>query len=401
MKKLFISVAALMLIVPMLADAQSRSRYWYSSEGRDGFTEEDWERYRDRRRQNDELREKIEELGSEIVRIIPVPVSGISLSSITPNFGDPRDGGARSHEGLDIMAPRGTEIISPTKAVVIRIGDGASSGLTVATANPGDETFVYMHLDSIKEDLEEGDEIEVGDVLGYVGNTGNASGGATHLHFEIRGEDREAKDPYPRLGGTITSIRSAPTQTTQASQTSSAGAYRDLELGMTGEDVRVLQKLLNTLGFLVAESGPGSPGNETTSFGPLTRDALAKFQAANGISPASGYFGPITRAFIANAGASAAASVPTQSVPASTPSSPGAVRDLTLEDTGADVTALQNLLISEGYSIPAGATGYFGSQTLSALAAYQSANGISPSAGYFGPLTRDKMKSQNLSGLWW
>lgn len=77
------------------------------------------------------------------------------------------------------------------------------------------------------------------------------------------------------------------------------------------------------------------------------------------------------------------------------------VRDLTLGATGADVTALQNLLIAQGHAIPAGATGYFGSQTRAALAAYQGAHGIVPAAGYFGPITRSQMKAAGLSGLWW
>lgn len=67
--------------------------------------------------------------------------------------------------------------------------------------------------------------------------------------------------------------------------------------------------------------------------------------------------------------------------------------DLTLGSTGAEVTALQSWLISKGYSIPAGATGYFGAQTQSALAAYQAASGISPASGYFGPITRAKVNA--------
>jgi peptidoglycan hydrolase-like protein with peptidoglycan-binding domain len=67
--------------------------------------------------------------------------------------------------------------------------------------------------------------------------------------------------------------------------------------------------------------------------------------------------------------------------------------DLTIGSSGAEVTALQNWLISKGYSIPAGATGYFGAQTQSALAAFQAANGISPAAGYFGPITRAKVNA--------
>jgi hypothetical protein len=71
---------------------------------------------------------------------------------------------------------------------------------------------------------------------------------------------------------------------------------RSLTLGSNGEDVRALQVWLNSNGYVVATAGPGSKGNETTYFGGLTRTALAKYQASAGISPAVGYFGPITRA---------------------------------------------------------------------------------------------------------
>ena len=74
---------------------------------------------------------------------------------------------------------------------------------------------------------------------------------------------------------------------------------RNLDVGGTGEDVRALQRFLNAKGYQIVASGPGSPGNETTTFGSLTRAALAKFQEANGIFPPAGYFGPKTRAFIA------------------------------------------------------------------------------------------------------
>lgn len=68
--------------------------------------------------------------------------------------------------------------------------------------------------------------------------------------------------------------------------------------------------------------------------------------------------------------------------------------DLTMGASGAEVTALQNFLIGEGHAIAAGATGYFGAQTQASLAAYQSASGISPAAGYFGPITRAKVNSE-------
>jgi peptidoglycan hydrolase-like protein with peptidoglycan-binding domain len=74
---------------------------------------------------------------------------------------------------------------------------------------------------------------------------------------------------------------------------------RDLEEGMEGDDVLVLQVFLNSKGFLVAQTGAGSPGLETKYFGTRTKAALAKYQASVGITPAVGYFGPKTRAYVA------------------------------------------------------------------------------------------------------
>ncbi len=79
-----------------------------------------------------------------------------------------------------------------------------------------------------------------------------------------------------------------------AGTTVSATFARNLTVGSTGSDVKDLQKFLNSKGHTVSSSGPGSAGNETSYFGPATRAALAKYQAAQGISPAVGYFGPIT-----------------------------------------------------------------------------------------------------------
>ncbi|OHA85617.1 MAG: hypothetical protein A2408_01010 [Candidatus Yonathbacteria bacterium RIFOXYC1_FULL_52_10] len=71
---------------------------------------------------------------------------------------------------------------------------------------------------------------------------------------------------------------------------------KNFEMGALGEDVRTLQKYLNAKGYQVAKTGAGSPGNETTKFGAATKAALIKFQTANKITPAKGYFGPVTRA---------------------------------------------------------------------------------------------------------
>lgn len=140
---------------------------------------------------------EISRLDEDIVGEFAIPVLfGIELDDITPDFGDPRGGGTRSHEGQDFMAPLGTPIVSPTEAVVTSIGTGPSAGKYVYTRNPGGETFRYMHLDEFGP-IKAGDVLKVGDLIGTVGDTGNAMGVAAHLHFEVR--EGSAKDPYPRV----------------------------------------------------------------------------------------------------------------------------------------------------------------------------------------------------------
>ena len=168
---------------------------------------------------------------------------------------------------------------------------------------------------------------------------------------------------------------------------------RDLTLTAQGTDVYALQRFLNARGHTVANTGAGSPGNETSIFGSLTRLALARFQTSVGITPATGYFGPLTRAFINKLGATppkpaTVQTTPTVSSPTTITTSTTYTRDLTLESTGSDVTALQTYLIQQGYLQSGYATGYFGVLTQSALIKFQQANNITPALGYFGPKTR-------------
>ena len=96
-------------------------------------------------------------------------------------------------------------------------------------------------------------------------------------------------------------VTKLPKTTKNVVETDSGTSFtRDLSIGSRGEDVRALQRFLNAQGYLVASSGPGSSGSETTYFGALTQQALVQYQAAENISPAAGYFGPITRAHIAD-----------------------------------------------------------------------------------------------------
>jgi hypothetical protein len=100
------------------------------------------------------------------------------------------------------------------------------------------------------------------------------------------------------LGPVIIPTTPAPTAPSTTPAPGHTSFTHDFTVGGKGSDVKALQQFLNTHGFPVAKSGLGSAGNETTFFGAGTKAALIKFQKANGITPAAGYFGPKTRAKI-------------------------------------------------------------------------------------------------------
>lgn len=168
---------------------------------------------------------------------------------------------------------------------------------------------------------------------------------------------------------------------------------RDLELGTIHDEVRLLQQYLNKNGSTIAATGVGSPGLETNFFGALTKAAVARFQQANGILPASGYFGPLTRALV---NGSASAEAPAAPNPATVSAGPSVyARDLDVGMTGEDVKALQVYLNSHGHAVAEAGPGSKGSETMmfgyatqAALMRFQQAHGITPAAGYFGPKTR-------------
>lgn len=146
--------------------------------------------------------QKIARLGKKTTMFLPMPVFGIGPGHIEPNFGAYRLVG-RTHEGQDIPAPAGSTVVSPTEAVVLQTGVAAREGIYVVTANPGNETFVYMHLDRAAPGVTAGAELGQGGLVGYVGTSGNAAGGPPMLHFEIRDKDGVPTDPYPRLAGRL------------------------------------------------------------------------------------------------------------------------------------------------------------------------------------------------------
>ena len=115
---------------------------------------------------------------------------------LTDTWGAARSNG-RSHEGIDIFAPRGTPIHSTTPGIVRKVGTNALGGKIVSILGPGGVSHYYAHLEDYA-DINPGDWVETGEVIGYVGDSGNAKGTPTHVHYGIYTASG-AVNPYPLL----------------------------------------------------------------------------------------------------------------------------------------------------------------------------------------------------------
>jgi len=131
---------------------------------------------------------------------LPVPVKGISRNQLRDTWGSARSHG-RSHEGIDIMAERGTKVYSATEGLVADLRNNNLGGKVIWILGPSGSWHYYAHLDGHKRGLNVGDYVHKGDLIGYVGNTGNARHTAPHLHYGIylNGKGRGAVNPYSYL----------------------------------------------------------------------------------------------------------------------------------------------------------------------------------------------------------
>lgn len=145
----------------------------------------------------------IEELKSHALLI---PVAGVKPGALRSTFFEKR-GEDRIHRALDIMAQRGTPVVSVDDGTLLKMHSSRAGGLTVYASDPGNRfVFLYGHMDSYHPGLREGSPLKKGDTLGLVGTTGNAPPNAPHLHFAISRNDDMSKwwrgtplDPYPLL----------------------------------------------------------------------------------------------------------------------------------------------------------------------------------------------------------
>ena len=117
-------------------------------------------------------------------RQLAVPVAGVEKSQLYDSFSDGR--GRRKHEAIDIHAPRGTPVIAAGDGCVVKLFRSIPGGITVYQFDPeGNFAYYYAHLERYADDLKVGSQLQRGDVLGFVGSTGNAPAHAPHLHFAI------------------------------------------------------------------------------------------------------------------------------------------------------------------------------------------------------------------------
>ena len=138
-----------------------------------------------------------------------IPVQGVTPGQLQDTFRDSRSEG-RVHDAIDIIAPRGTPVVAATDGRIVKLFQSVKGGITLYQLAAADERYVlyYAHLERYAEGLAEGHVARRGETVGYVGDTGNATPGNTHLHFQLyRVEDPkrfwtgENINPYPLLRG--------------------------------------------------------------------------------------------------------------------------------------------------------------------------------------------------------
>jgi murein DD-endopeptidase MepM/ murein hydrolase activator NlpD len=137
-----------------------------------------------------------------------IPVAGISAERLIDTYSASRSEG-RTHNAIDIMAPQGTPVVAATDGTVAKLHDSNKGGISLYQFDAsGQFIYYYAHLMSYAAGITEGKQIKRGEVIGYVGDTGNATPGSYHLHFGISKSNSPGKwyggtpiNPFPLLKG--------------------------------------------------------------------------------------------------------------------------------------------------------------------------------------------------------
>ena len=141
---------------------------------------------------------------------LAIPVAGVKASQLVDTFTQARAGGARVHDAIDIMAPEGTPVFAAAPGTVEKLfySNGGGGISAYVRSDDGAWTYYYAHLRNYAPNLHEGQRINRGDAIGFVGHTGNASAEGPHLHMAINRMQPGEKwyqgspiNPYPLLAG--------------------------------------------------------------------------------------------------------------------------------------------------------------------------------------------------------
>jgi murein DD-endopeptidase MepM/ murein hydrolase activator NlpD len=137
-----------------------------------------------------------------------MPVDGVGVDGLHDDFDDAR-GGGRRHEAIDILSPRNTPVRAVADGTIAKLFESVPGGHTIYHFDPsGRYCYYYAHLERYAKGLGEGDRVRRGQVVGYVGTSGNAPPDTPHLHFAVyrlgperRWWEGEPLNPYPMLRG--------------------------------------------------------------------------------------------------------------------------------------------------------------------------------------------------------
>ena len=299
--------------------------------------------------------------------------------------------GTGTHHAIDIMAAKMTPVLAAQNGVIVRVNGSSYASYkgrccTLAIRHDDGWESVYIHLNNdtpgtddgqgwgIAPGIELGVRVRAGQVIGYVGDSGNAEGTSPHLHFELYDEHDVAVNPYDSLrraeGQAVPS--SASCSPPEAGSLDALFARKEfLRRGDTGQAVRQLQRFLAAAGF--------SPGPADGVLGPLTENSVKAFQRARGLS-SDGVVGPQTQKAVSTV------SQMLGSLPALDPGG----RIIRPGYRGQDVRYLQELLTIAGYD-PGPIDGVFGPLSQAAVREFQGDYGGLTVDGKLGPNTRQAL----------
>ena len=148
------------------------------------------------------------DISSLSIRRLLIPVAGVSSGQLNDSFYDSRSEG-RLHKAIDIMAPRDTPVIATDDGKVVKLHQSERGGISLYQSDTsGVYVYFYGHLTRYADGISEGKPVRRGEVIAFVGDTGNAAPGNCHLHFGIskvaqsgRWSGGEPINPYPILTG--------------------------------------------------------------------------------------------------------------------------------------------------------------------------------------------------------